>query len=567
MKKAIIAIFVLLVSSAAVWGYSFFLAAPGGDVSLAFSKPDEVYIGQSFTLEVSVANYGSQALEDADLSLILPEDVVFAGSSSDKRVEEVGMGDIGPGSTKQQAFTLIVVRGSDSLKHISTMLTYRTAGSSGAYKASAETDVTVGQSSAVLNFILPASVFSGERFNFDIEYQNNSAQDLRNITIRAVYPQGFQFERATVTPTAVNNQWRIASVRRGEAGRITVTGSLTGAAQTFAGFRGGIFADVAGADYEISSQSAQVEIAVSPLALRVETRKNIVVAGDNVQYYLHFKNNSNVVMENINVRATLSGAMYDFAKADSVGSFNSVTNTFTWNPATTRELATLEPGEEKSVTMSIPLKTSFPIARVSDKNFTLRLQAQVETPTVPPGTTATKSLSLAQHEIKIAGAIEVDAKALYRDPESGIVNSGPFPPRVNRPTRYTVHWVVKNYSTDVTDMRISAFLQSGAKFTGEVKSTLDAKPEYTAASGQVVWNIGSLAATKGVLGQPIEAIFQIEHMPAVNQLGALVTLVGETTVTAVDSFTGNRLSDKDISLNTDMPDDPTLRDSEKRVQP
>lgn len=567
MKKAVFAILILLVVVAAAWAYFFFFAAPQGEVSLEFTKPETVYIGQSFKMEVSVANYGSQSLQDAKLSLLLPRDVLLAGSSEDQRVKEVLMGNISPGSTKQQAFNLIVTRGADSLKHISAVLAYRSAGSSGSYEVSAEVDITVGQSSAGLNFTLPEKVFSGEKFNFDIEYQNNSAQSLRDITVQVVYPQGFQFERATLQPTEGNNSWKIANIERGKTGKITVTGSLTGSASTLAGFSGSILAKISGETYEISSQEGRVDIATSPLAFRVQTKKDIVMAGESVQYELYFKNNSGVVMENINVRATLSGEMYDFARANSDGSFNSVTNTFTWNPATTRKLTTLEPGAEKSVTVTIPIKNTFPIQRVSDKNFSLRLQAQVETATVPSGTTAAKSLSLAQHEIKVAGAIEVDAKAFYRDAASGIVNSGPFPPRVNRATRYTIHWIIKNYSTDTTKVKVSAYLQSGSKFTGMVTSTIAAKPEYNSASGEVVWNIGNLTAGKGIIGQPVEAVFQIEHMPAVNQEGARASLVGETSVIAFDSFTGTELTDKDAELTTDLPDDASLQGVEKRIQP
>ena len=161
-------------------------------------------------------------------------------------------------------------------------------------------------------------------------------------------------------------------------------------------------------------------------------------------------------------------------------------------------------------------------------------------------------------ETKVAGKITINAKALWRDASSGILNSGPYPPRVNQPTKYTVHWALTNYSTDVSGAQVSAFLQSGAKWTGVTKSNINSQPSYDFSTGKVTWDVGDLMATKGVISQQPEAIFQVEVTPAANQLNQFITFLGNTAVTGKDNFTGIQLNDTGQALTTELPDDQTV---------
>ena len=92
-------------------------------------------------------------------------------------------------------------------------------------------------------------------------------------------------------------------------------------------------------------------------------------------------------------------------------------------------------------------------------------------------------------------------------------------------------------------------------------------PVYNPNSGLVTWTVGSLSATKGVLGEPVEAIFQIEATPAVNQEGENILLLGETKIEGVDTFTGILLQDLAPSLNSSLPHDMTITVQDRRVQP
>jgi hypothetical protein len=260
--------------------------------------------------------------------------------------------------------------------------------------------------------------------------------------------------------------------------------------------------------------------------------------------------------------------MFDFPTLKTNATFNSITNVLSWTQQNSQDLAILNSGDEKQVTFEIKLKPNFPIQRLGDKNFTLKLKdLTLQSPTVPPGVAAQKTVSLSQLENKVAGQVALKASGYFYDAASGILNKGPYPPRVNQKTQYTIHWDVTNYSTDVSSTVITAKLAPGASFTGQVKSNMPTQPTYDSTTGIVTWNLGFIPATKGVLSSPAGAIFQIEYTPSSAQAGEEVQLMGATALSAVDTFTNNQLTANDAEITTNLPDDTKISAQDRRVQP
>lgn len=574
IKWAIWIILLLVLVGVGIGAYSFIQGIPeGSTLGLEFSQPDEILIGQPFTVTLSFSNYSDSVLKDAKLSLFLPNDISFLGQFADQRVVEQALGDLGPGSLNQEKFNLIVTAGSQTLKHLEAKLAYALATNPKAqFESRAEVDLRVSQPAVGLTLTAPGSVFNGEEFEITLHYENNTNQEFRNVRVRMDYPPIFRFVKSNITPDGTgNNLWTFTTLKAGERGDITIRGSALGPEQSFFSMTGELTSDFLGQTYTVSSQTASVNISQAPLSVRATVNgagpDYVARVADLLQYTISYRNNSNVTFQDLTVKARLTGELYDFATIQANAPFNSLTNTLSWFVANTPELASLAPGEERSVAFTVKLRESFPIRRISDKNYLLKVQAEVDSPTLPPGTAADRTVSIASLENKVVGAITVDAQGYWRDAGSGFLNSGPYPPKVNRPTQYTIHWLVTNYATDVTNVQVSAYLQSGARFTGKAKTTAGAQPAINPNSGLVTWRIDSLPATKGVVSAPAEAIFQIEVTPGVNLVGKSVSLLSETRLEAQDVFTGMPLTAADGVLTSDLPDDKTLPESGKGVQP
>ena len=186
----------------------------------------------------------------------------------------------------------------------------------------------------------------------------------------------------------------------------------------------------------------------------------------------------------------------------------------------------------------------------------------MRSPTVPDNLTAAETTGLANLENKVAGAIVVQTKAYFRDAASGIANKGPWPPKVNQATQYTIHWLITNYAADVQNVEVRAFLESGVTWTGQVKGNAGSLPTYNAQTQEVVWNIDKIAATKGITTSPLEVVFQVSATPNSNQAGNYQPLIKQTSITATDTFTQTNLTNSAAAVSTALPDDPTVQSAQ-----
>jgi len=567
IPKAILLLIVLL--GAGVY-YIYFRGSDRPNLSLEFSKPDQILLGQPFSITVSYSNYSDSILKDAKLTLFLPEGISFVGQSPDQRVVEQAVGDLGPGSLNQQQFNLIVTSGSQTLKRLEARLVYGFGASRSQFENKAEVDLLVSQSAVGFSFEVPESVLNGEDFEIKVRYRNNTNQEFRNLEVKLDYPPIFEFKRGNPAPKqGTPHTWDVPSILPGAEDEIAITGSVLGPEQSFFAINGTLAGDFLGQSYALNSQTASIGIAQAPLSIRMTLNnagpEYVAGAGEILRYRVSLRNNVDATFQNVNMKLRLIGEMFNIPTVRTNGALNSVTNVISWSPGSEPGLANFGPGEERSFEFEVAAKNDFPIRRLSDKNFILKIQAEADSPTVPAGTAAARTVSLATLETKIRGKAVVDAQALWRDAASGILNSGPYPPVANRGTQYTVHWVVTNFSTDLGGVRVRASLPAGVVFTGNAKSNTGSSPTADEA-GVVTWEIPSLPAAKGVIGAPAEAVFQIEATPAVTQVGQTMQILGETRLEAKDLFTETDISAADGFLTTDLPDDKTITETDRRVK-
>jgi len=556
----------ILIVSLAGYGFYYFLTRPtGASIAVEFSKPDQILSGQPFALKISLSNNSDQILKNSRLAVSLPDKVYYLNGSQDQRVTETDVGDIGPGSATINTFNIVVIGDTNSLKHIDAKLSYQLTGSTAEFESKSGTDLSISQQAVDVSFELPQNVFDGSDFDLKVNYKNNSGQDFSNdVILKIDYPSEFQFSKSSVDPASGNNQWDLGKLPRGASSSITISGRIKGSGKSSYDFHGAVSAsgkDFGGQTFTVAEQTAGISMSSSPLSvsMQINNQDNYVArAGDELIYRLHYKNNSSATFENVVVKASLLSDMLDFQSLKTDASFSSAGNTFTWMTANVPALSKLSPGEDGYLNIDIKLKKDFPIRLISDKNYTLKLNTEISSPTVPSGVKAPKTVSSSNFETKIAGMLQIQTKALWRDAASGFLNSGPYPPRVNQPTRYTIHWVLTNYATDVSGVQVSAFLQSGARWTGNVKSNIDNQPSYDPTSGKVTWDVGDIMANKGVINQPLEAVFQVEVTPAVNQAGQFVTFLGNTSIQWQDNFVNAQLSDSYRAMTTGLSDDPTI---------
>lgn len=524
-----------------VAGFYFYLGLTARGVVLEIESDDEVVLGVPFTVALNYANNSRSVLRDARVGLTLPEGIILLSDDEHQKIVNRTLGDVGVGSQGKAEFELIALQNPQSVKRLEASLDYIASQLGSRFERTVSKTLVIGEPALRVDLSAPERVLSGEEFEIKVDYENTSAFAFGDLELRFEYPPLFHFGRSSIPGTEGNFLWRTGELRSGSFGEIIIRGSAIGKAETFFEVPLSLSITVKGKKYVLEQKSARVQISPSPLSLEVLANGKtdyIAGPGERLDYIVSYQNNTDVNLRDVVLQVRLTGEMFDMATLSTNGFLNSITNTLTWNAANSPAFQSLSAGESGTITFSINTKSAYPIRRLSDKNFTLRAEATLESPTVPPTVAAAKTVSITDNQVKVRGKIDIAAKALFRDAASGILNSGPFPPRVNVPTHYTVHWAITNYSTDVENIEIRAYLQAGVRFTGMTKSNISSIPTYNERTQEVTWKIDRALATKGVISDPIEAVFQIEATPSIAHTGQFMPLLSQTELRAKDAFTG-----------------------------
>jgi hypothetical protein len=569
-KVAFFSVVSLALIGAVFGAYLLYQGRGGEGVEITIDVPERLAVGEPFTATVSVGNTSDNVLNKADLRFELPPGVVFAGEAPGKTLTSKALNTIGPGSLIEQDFDLVALTGSTTIRELAATLSYLPGSLTSRFERSVQKTISIEGSSLTLDLASPSQVFSGETFQIEIRYRNVSPIDMDGLTLAMHYPPGFVFSSASPKPDQGTNTWNLGGLHSGSEGKITITGSLVGSDGAFFAPEAALSLTIKGRSYVVAEQTSSIAIAASPLSLAITLNNNsgsIPHLGDSLSYKLTYRNNTDVGLADVVVRAQLLGSLFDLGTVSSSASLQSFSNTLIWNAANTQGLSLLPPGASGSVEFQVKLKSSYLIKKLSDKHFTLKVKGEIESPTVPYQVTAVKTLSAAELETKVGGAVSVDAQGFFRDAASGILNKGPWPLKVGQTTQFTVHWVVTNYSNDVRTVTLKAFLGGNVSFIGSNSATSGSSPSYNPNTQEVLWTIDALPAGKGIVGKPAEAVFQISLAPSQNQVNQAPILMKETTLTATDDFTGENFTVTDGPITTSTLTDPTVTPSQGIVLP
>lgn len=546
--------------------YFFFAGGPAEGVQIIFKGPEKIAYGAPFELTVGIGNASDAVWKNASLALTLPAGFVFADPATRAGFITKHIGDMGTGSFMEVPFTVMAVaRVPESevnvLKaaHASAddeangaafyaQLSYGHAGSSAVFEKTAEWMPPTPASGFNLEVIAPETVVSGETVELTLPYANRTGGDLDNLVITAEYPSSFVFISASTSPDTGENTWNIGGLKQGSSDSITIRGRFT--EQGTAHFAVSAVRAAGLIKYPIAVSSASVEVATAPLTLTIDvndTPDYVARTGDTLAYTLSYTMDGMKPSHGgLAITADLFSPLFDTAtimpaEGGIFGRGPEGTPRISWHIA--------QPDTEGgSVHFSIKIKNDYGISRLGDRNFVVKVRGEV----LSGGTVGTRD-----HETKVMGRVDVSTRGYFRDAASGIVNKGTIPPKVGNRTEYTIHWNIVNYATDVRGITIRADMPQGVTFTGVVKSNIETKPTYDAATHQVVWNIDRIAATTGLFGTAPEAIFQIASVPIADMKGKNAPLLGMTDVSATDDFTDVRITASAAPVTTALPDDAT----------
>lgn len=556
----------VFVATISFWVWRGLTSFNKSGIVLAITGAERVTSGEEIVYKVKYQNNTRLDLKNARLVFYFPEGAL--PNNGGDLVQSSNLPDLPSGQNNTLEFSAKIVGLKGELKQARAELSYQPGTIVSQFINKADFSTEIISVPLALHFNLPEKLVGEQVFNFSLDYLNQADIAFDDMELIIEYPDGFVFESATPEPIEEDNVWLLGHLMAQQQGRISIKGSITGKENELKNFKARIGTRQDKEFIAYAEAVGTLQISVSPLFVSqtINGATDLIVqGGQELNYIITYKNTSAVGIQDVTITSKLEGKALDMStiRLDK-GSFNGATQQITWKASNLPDLAYLAPNQSGEVSFSVKLKDDWPINDLTDKNFTVVNVINIDTSQKPLALKDIEVAGQSRSECKIASQLSLRSMGFYYD--NIFVNSGPIPPKVEQTTTYTIKWQLVNTGNDLRDVMVSASLPPHVKWQDKISPT-DEKLKYDSATGLLVWQVGSLPASTGVLLPVRQVAFQISITPGTAHVGSLVELVGPSSARGQDTFTNLELTSDKESIDTDLPDDPNIKSTDGEVVP
>jgi len=518
-------------------------------VTMSIDGPSDVSGSESSRFVFTYVNANRADLTDVELVLTYPdnfhpdplENMAINGSSSQIHITKVA------GHSQGKVELSGKFSGSKgTLGYIKGVFRYKPDGVGSSFQTESQLGITIQSSSIKLALEAPLSVSSGGVVEYRVDYTNMSDVAFDHLRLKVEYPDGFHSSQTDPKASEGDDVWYIGNLIPGQTGSVRITGTMDGSKNEAKIAKAHIGVLQGNGELLSYSNSDQLtKIVASPLFVQ-QTVNGLdtlnVNPGTVLRYTIRYRNDSEIGLRNVIITLALNGKALDFTRLQSDGgAFDSARNIVTWKASDVRDLMNLNPGKDGSVSVSVPVLENISLQTDSDKNFIITSIAKIDSPDIVTPTGSNKIIGSNTMNVKVNSGIGIGVATAYQD--STIPNTGANPPQLGQETTYTIHWNVSNTTNDVDKAVVTAYLPTGIRFTGKTTPSSE-NITYDNRTNQITWNVGTIQNGVGSFKPLREVAFQIGLTPQVNQVGQVVHVLEETTLTAHDLFTNESLQAK-----------------------
>ncbi len=541
-----------------------------GAITLSSKNVELTILGNSFVaggeelpIQIEIANKNSADLTNAELVINYPKGATDETGSDVVRIERE-LGTIASGKTKSEEFIAVLYGEQGISRTITATLTYELEGSSASFRKENSFSVMISSSPVGLTVDVPTAVVSGQPFTLTLRNSFTGDKLLPNVVARVEYPNGFIFGSATPSPTANNNSWALGDMQKGDEQTITITGKIVGEINDEKAFR--IY--VGTPETETSSKIAVAyNSALATLRLTspfmngtivVDGRTDDIIAlpiGSEVRGSVKWTNTSGYTITDPTITLALAGDSID---TDSISSSNSyydpLERMLIWTPDSQRTLASIAPDATGEFPFAFKTKA---VSGSRDITLGLSLKGVI----AALGNTEQSIATIDQKVVRFASSIQFAAQSLYSI--GPIKNVGPYPPKADAETSYTITWTMLPSDNPLRAITAAAVLPTGINWTGVIVPSTE-QISYNPDTRTVTWNVGSLPKATSIPRSKTVS-FQVKAKPTKTQVGTPLDLLGETSITATDTITDTTLTSTRPALTTRFDTDPVYTEGKDRV--
>jgi uncharacterized repeat protein (TIGR01451 family) len=533
---------VVVVAGIAIFLYYQSISFSKGILKLEILGPDTAKIGEEITYTIQYKNSSNFTLQKAKLIFELPDNSLTEDS---KTLFKQNLNDIYPGEQESVTFKGRLLGKDNDFKTAKASLSYVPQNITATYESDTTFITKVDASPITLDFDLPTKAEQGKDLPYAINYFSNVDYPLENLSIKVDPTPGFDFKSAD--PKSLDgSEWKLQTLNKAQGGRINITGNVSGNTSQNLTFSAELGMWQSGNFIVIKQATAQVQV-IQPLLLisqQVNGSDSYVASpGETLHYQIFFRNIGTTPFDSLYMVAKLDSPALDIStiQPGDGGQVQPNDNMIVWDSSQATSLRHLDVQQQGQVSFDVKVKSDWN-ASSSDNNNTV----------------ITDSINISQitqkFTIKVNSGLAISQKAYYQSQD--IQNSGPTPPKVGKPTTYTINWEIKNYFSDAKNAKVRAVLPKNVTLTGKISPSDElANFSFDSASREIVWSAGDILAGTGVTGDPVTLSFQVSLTPDASQKGAVAQLIGSAQVSGENQFTNTTITAQDNAVDTSLPDD------------
>ena len=565
LKKLLLGSAAFFVLCLGVALYVFFGGAnviSSSNVDIQISGPVSVAGGEVLSLDVRVVNQNNADLDSADLIVDYPDGTRQPNDMAVplKRYRE-SLGVIAKGGSVERKIQAVLFGQEGDTKNINISVEYRVKGSNAIFPKEKTYTVTINSSPVTVTVDADKQINSGQPVNFTVNVASNASTVIKNLALSAEYPFGFTFGQSDPAPTWSNSFWQLGDLPPGGSRAIKISGVLVGQDNDQRTFNFSVGTpdpsneNTIGTAFLTASNQITIQkpsISAS-LALNGDTSDNTsAVAGSNVRGDLTLSNNAGLKITNVKVSVKLSGNAFDQGSiVPGMGFYSSSDKTIVWDQTLTPGLAVLNPDG------SVPLSFSFSVLPENTLNAStnpdMNLIVTVTGSLSNQDGSSQDVTSTITKDIRVPTNLHLTAQSLYYS--GAFKNTGPIPPKADKPTTYTIVWSLTNGWNDLSNVKVTATLPSYVTWLGVVSPSSE-KISYNPIGGVIEWDPGDISAGTGFVESPRAVSFQVSLTPSQSQVQSSPMLVSAAAASGDDAFANQTVQTiTKGSLTTDLPTD------------
>jgi len=569
-KNFFIGAFIFFLLSGRIFAYKFFVA---GTSTFSNDLLDLTVTGSSFSpggqelpLTIDLANRNPIDLETTTIFIEYPKGSDDTGDKT--RIEE-DLGELKSGKSLTKEMSVVLFGEQNSIKNINVRIEYRTKDSNAIFKKETNIEVTISEVPVMLSLAAPEKSASNQLVTLNIKAVLNSEVAPKDLALLMNYPIGFEFVEATPKPSSGNNIFDLSNIKQGEEKSIVITGRLLGEAGEERAFHASIGEqdprDSSRLAYSFNSTSKKITVDSSVIAISLALNgtgddKYTASAGENVIGVVSWSNNTDKTLRDLEIKVDLSGSVYSDTNVTTAsgGFFDSASDSILWDKNSVDKFGSVDPGDSGTVSFSV--KAGSLIATVTNPNININISVKAKDPSL--GNSIIEINNQESAEVVYSSNLQFAASARFRG--GPLTNSGPLPPKAEQSTKYTITWTVTNTSNQAKNGTLVTRIPPYINYIGNSVPQSESLA-YNASTREVTWSIGDIASQAGVSAPTREVSFQIELRPSISQIGTQPILIYDSTLKAVDRFTGASLSATRGELTTNLVNDSGFQNTEATV--